>query len=167
MSVIFIFSISGHPLELSFKPWACCVALMATGSCLLMEHVVSVASRQRKRDGARVVSPGKPIRDHESAAAAGRRGDHGGRNAARARRIASRRPHRRIGTLGYGKTMAFTTLTMFQLYNVFNARSAERSAFAGLLANRWLWAQASGCRSCCTWPLFTYFSCRRRSRRQA
>ncbi|MFL5024799.1 MAG: hypothetical protein ACJ8DW_21400 [Microvirga sp.] len=56
---------------------------------------------------------------------------------------------------------------MFQLYNVFNARSAERSAFAGLLANRWLWAQASGYRSCCTWPLFTYFSCRTRSRGQA
>jgi Ca2+-transporting ATPase len=44
------------------------------------------------------------------------------------------------GTLEYGQTMAFTTLTMFQLYNVFNARSDERSAFSGLLANRWLWA---------------------------
>jgi P-type Ca2+ transporter type 2C len=44
------------------------------------------------------------------------------------------------GTLEYGQTMAFTTLTMFQLYNVFNARSDERSAFTGLLANGWLWA---------------------------
>lgn len=28
---------------------------------------------------------------------------------------------------------------MFQLFNVFNARSDERSAFAGLFANLWLW----------------------------
>jgi len=44
------------------------------------------------------------------------------------------------GTLRYGQTMAFTTLTMFQLFNVLNARSDERSAFAGLFRNRWLWA---------------------------
>jgi Ca2+-transporting ATPase len=44
------------------------------------------------------------------------------------------------GTLRYGQTMAFTTLTMFQLFNVFNARSDERSAFDGLFRNRWLWA---------------------------
>ncbi|PTM42751.1 cation-translocating P-type ATPase [Bosea sp. 124] len=44
------------------------------------------------------------------------------------------------GTVGYAQTMAFTTLTMFQLVNVFNARSDERSAFAGLFSNRWLWA---------------------------
>jgi Ca2+-transporting ATPase len=36
--------------------------------------------------------------------------------------------------------MAFTTLMMFQLFNVFNARSDERSAFRGLFQNRWLWA---------------------------
>jgi len=35
--------------------------------------------------------------------------------------------------------MAFTTLTLFQLFNVFNARSDTRSAFDGLFANRWLW----------------------------
>ena len=35
--------------------------------------------------------------------------------------------------------MAFTTLTMFQLFNVFNARSDERSAFSRLFENRWLW----------------------------
>jgi Ca2+-transporting ATPase len=35
--------------------------------------------------------------------------------------------------------MAFTTLTLFQLFNVFNARSDERSAFSGLFHNRWLW----------------------------
>ena len=35
--------------------------------------------------------------------------------------------------------MAFTTLTLFQLFNVFNARSDERSAFEGLFTNLWLW----------------------------
>jgi Ca2+-transporting ATPase len=44
------------------------------------------------------------------------------------------------GTLRYAQTMAFTTLMLFQLINVFNARSDERSAFAGLFRNRWLWA---------------------------
>jgi P-type Ca2+ transporter type 2C len=44
------------------------------------------------------------------------------------------------GTIAYAQTMAFTTLTMFQLFNVFNARSDERSAFSGLFANPWLWA---------------------------
>mgnify|MGYP001183367039 FL=1 len=43
------------------------------------------------------------------------------------------------GTLAYAQTMAFTTLVMFQLFNVLNARSDERSAFHGLLTNRWLW----------------------------
>ncbi|MFH1553368.1 MAG: cation-translocating P-type ATPase [Pseudomonadota bacterium] len=43
------------------------------------------------------------------------------------------------GTLAYGQTMAFTTLVMFQLFNVFNARSDDRSAFYGLFTNRWLW----------------------------
>jgi Ca2+-transporting ATPase len=44
------------------------------------------------------------------------------------------------GDLRYAQTMAFTTLVLFQLFNVFNARSDERSAFAGLFENRWLWA---------------------------
>ena len=43
------------------------------------------------------------------------------------------------GDLAYGQTMAFTTLTLFQIFNIFNARSDERSAFSGLFANRWLW----------------------------
>jgi Ca2+-transporting ATPase len=43
------------------------------------------------------------------------------------------------GSVVYGQTMAFTTLTLFQLFNALNARSDERSAFAGLFANRWLW----------------------------
>ncbi|MGE3993644.1 cation transporting ATPase C-terminal domain-containing protein, partial [Pseudorhodoplanes sp.] len=43
------------------------------------------------------------------------------------------------GTIAYGQTMAFTTLVLFQLFNVFNARSDELSAFHGLFTNRWLW----------------------------
>jgi P-type Ca2+ transporter type 2C len=43
------------------------------------------------------------------------------------------------GSVAYAQTMAFTTLTMFQLFNVFNARSDERSAFVGLFSNNWLW----------------------------
>jgi Ca2+-transporting ATPase len=43
------------------------------------------------------------------------------------------------GTIAYGQTMAFTTLTLFQLFNVFNARSDERSAFSEMFANGWLW----------------------------
>ncbi len=46
------------------------------------------------------------------------------------------------GTLGYGRTMAFTTLMLFQIFNAFNCRSDERSAFAGLFGNRWLWGAA-------------------------
>jgi Ca2+-transporting ATPase len=36
--------------------------------------------------------------------------------------------------------MAFTTLVMCQLYNVFNARSDEQSAFDRLFQNGWLLA---------------------------
>jgi P-type Ca2+ transporter type 2C len=43
------------------------------------------------------------------------------------------------GDMPYGRTMAFTTLVLFQLFNVFNARSDTRSAFAGLFHNPWLW----------------------------
>jgi Ca2+-transporting ATPase len=35
--------------------------------------------------------------------------------------------------------MAFTTLMLFQMFNVLNARSDERSAFTHLFANHWLW----------------------------
>ena len=44
------------------------------------------------------------------------------------------------GDLRYAQTMAFTTLMLFQIVNVFNARSDEQSAFAHLFTNRWLWA---------------------------
>ena len=43
------------------------------------------------------------------------------------------------GTLVYAQTMAFTTLVFFSLFTVLCSRSDERSAFAGLFANRWLW----------------------------
>ena len=38
----------------------------------------------------------------------------------------------------HARTMAFTTLMMFQLFNVFNCRSAWRSAFSGFFENKWL-----------------------------
>ena len=43
------------------------------------------------------------------------------------------------GNMRYAQTMAFTTLMMFQLFNVFNSRSDEESAFIGLFRNRWVW----------------------------
>lgn len=43
------------------------------------------------------------------------------------------------GTMAYAQTMAFTTLVFFQLFNVFNARSDEASAFHGLFTNKWIW----------------------------
>jgi Ca2+-transporting ATPase len=42
--------------------------------------------------------------------------------------------------LRFGQTMAFTTLMLFQIFNVFNARSETRSAFARAFTNPWLWA---------------------------
>ena len=47
------------------------------------------------------------------------------------------------GEIEYGRTMAFTTLMLFQLFNAFNARSDVHSAFRGLFRNRWLWAAVS------------------------
>ena len=43
------------------------------------------------------------------------------------------------GNMRYAQTMAFTTLMLFQLFNVFNARSDEQSAFHGLFRNHWVW----------------------------
>lgn len=48
------------------------------------------------------------------------------------------------GSLPYAQTMAFTTLMLFQIFNVFNARSDDRSAFSHLFTNRWLWAAVAG-----------------------
>ena len=44
------------------------------------------------------------------------------------------------GTLPYAQTMAFSTLVLFQLFNVLNARSDDKSAACGLFQNHWLWA---------------------------
>jgi len=44
------------------------------------------------------------------------------------------------GELRYAQTMAFTTLMLFQIFNVINARSDEQSAFVKLFTNGWLWA---------------------------
>ena len=55
-----------------------------------------------------------------------------------------------LGTLGifryymvkhdilYAQTVAFTTLVMFQMFNVFNFRSERKSALRGFFSNRWL-----------------------------
>ena len=43
------------------------------------------------------------------------------------------------GELAYARTMAFTTLVLCQLFNVFNARSDAVSAFHGLFRNPLLW----------------------------
>jgi Ca2+-transporting ATPase len=43
------------------------------------------------------------------------------------------------GTLRHAQTMTFTTLVLFQMFNVFNARSEEDTAFRGLFTNGWLW----------------------------
>ena len=43
------------------------------------------------------------------------------------------------GNLSYAQTMAFTTLMLFQMFNVVNARSDDESAFHRLFRNGWLW----------------------------
>jgi Ca2+-transporting ATPase len=48
------------------------------------------------------------------------------------------------GDVRYGQTMAFTTLMLFQIFNVLNARSDDDSAFARLFTNGWLWAAMGG-----------------------
>ncbi|MGA0565156.1 cation-translocating P-type ATPase [Ancylobacter sp. VNQ12] len=47
------------------------------------------------------------------------------------------------GTMAYGQTMAFTTLVMFQLFNVFNARSDKISALHRPFRNKWLWTSVA------------------------
>jgi Ca2+-transporting ATPase len=48
------------------------------------------------------------------------------------------------GSVPHAQTMAFTTLVLFQMFNVVNSRSDERSAFVRLFSNGWLWV-AIGC----------------------
>ena len=48
------------------------------------------------------------------------------------------------GDLRYAQTMAFTTLMLFQIFNVLNARSDEQSAFVHAFRNAWLWTAIAG-----------------------
>ena len=50
---------------------------------------------------------------------------------------------RGTGDLAYAQTRAFTTLVLFQLFNVFNARSDKESSFKNLFRNRWLWGSVA------------------------
>ena len=43
------------------------------------------------------------------------------------------------GGAARAQTLAFTTLVLFQLWNVFARRSEESSTLVGLFTNRWLW----------------------------
>src|SRR5699024_5090971 len=43
------------------------------------------------------------------------------------------------GSIEEARTMAFTTLVFAQLFNTFNCRSDETSAFSRLFTNRYLW----------------------------
>jgi Ca2+-transporting ATPase len=43
------------------------------------------------------------------------------------------------GTAEYARTLAFNTLVVFELFNVYCARSDRDSAWHGLFANAWLW----------------------------
>jgi Cation transporting ATPase, C-terminus len=51
-------------------------------------------------------------------------------------RMLSGRVRRPSGSHRYAQTMAFTTLVLFQLFNVLNARSDEQSAFNGVFGER-------------------------------
>jgi Ca2+-transporting ATPase len=43
------------------------------------------------------------------------------------------------GGLRHAQSMAFTTIVFFSLFQIFNARSDERSALPDMFTNRWLW----------------------------
>jgi Ca2+-transporting ATPase len=45
----------------------------------------------------------------------------------------------RPGDMRYAQTLAFTTLMLLQMFNIFNSRSDEQSAFVNLFRNSWLW----------------------------
>ena len=47
------------------------------------------------------------------------------------------------GSIEYGRTMAFTTLILFQMFNVFSSRSDTHSAFYRLFHNPWLWGSVA------------------------
>jgi len=68
--------------------------------------------------------------------------DEGAVKAAAARLVAS--GHQALAVRcdvadeAHARTMAFTTLILFQLFDVYNCRSRWRSAFNGFFENRWL-----------------------------
>jgi P-type Ca2+ transporter type 2C len=47
-------------------------------------------------------------------------------------------PTPNVADEAHARTMAFTTLMMFQLFDAYNCRSRRRSAFDGLFENKWL-----------------------------
>jgi Ca2+-transporting ATPase len=49
------------------------------------------------------------------------------------------------GDVGYARTLAFHTLVLYQLFDVFCVRSDERSALHGLFSNAWLWLSVAIC----------------------
>jgi len=49
------------------------------------------------------------------------------------------------GGVAYARTLAFHTLVLFQLFDVFCVRSDERSVRHGLFANAWLWLAVAAC----------------------
>jgi len=118
------------------------------------EELDALQSRDRRRAGTRVGS------------GPGRRGRDDGASAPRGERVITRSMWSGIAEVGaimaagtllvldaslpggliegsgdmrQAQTMAFTTLVLFSLFTVFNARSDERSAFTGLFSNTWLW----------------------------
>jgi Ca2+-transporting ATPase len=66
------------------------------------------------------------------------------------------------GDLPYARTMALTTLMLFQLFNVPNARSDDRSAFHDFFTNPWLWGPSRS-RCCCSSSWSTHRLCSRPS----
>jgi Ca2+-transporting ATPase len=48
------------------------------------------------------------------------------------------------GDTHYAQTLAFTTLVLLQMFNIFNSRSGEQSALVNLFQNHWLWISVGG-----------------------
>ncbi len=69
---------------------------------------------------------------------------HGGRHAARPRRVTARRLRGGRGRPSLWADDGVPTLMLFQMFNVLNARSDQRSAFVHLFTNRWLWGAVAG-----------------------
>jgi Ca2+-transporting ATPase len=49
------------------------------------------------------------------------------------------------GDVAYARTLAFHTLVLYQLFDVFCVRSDERSLLHGLFTNVWLWLSVAAC----------------------